>query len=1137
MRHFLYITLCALLHFSADAQRNYRSQSVLVSGSWYAIAIKQEGVYRVDVALLNSLGINTANLSSAAIRLYGNGGAMLPEDNAIPRVDDLAENAIFMSDGGDGRFNGNDFFLFYAPGPDRWEKDSLQKRFHHRKHLYTDRAVYFITIGGSGLRMSAALETTVPNQTLTQFTDRYFHELDSINFLKSGKEWFGEEFTNAPGRSLSRNFNVPLPNIIAGTNMQLVSAVASRSIGAGSRFEIAVNGNAVTQQTVPPVTSGTYDRVAFPASFSTNVTLVQSAVSLRYNYVPGSVNAQGWLNWFELFPQRALSLTGADPLFFRDWETVSPASVVAFRIAGATNATQVWDITNVLQPIIVQGTISGADFIFNRNASQLREYLAFNGGGLLRPEVVGAIPNQNLHALAPAQYLIVTHPTLLSEANRLAAYHRTASLLTVHVVTTTQIFNEFSSGSPDPAAIRDFVKMFYDRAGNDTSKRPKYLLLFGDASYDYRDRIAGNTNWVPTYQSDESLDPLSTYVSDDFFGFLDDRESIDRNFPVNLLDIGIGRIPARNIADAKAVVDKIINYGKAEALGPWRNELTLVADDEDNNLHFDDAEFHAGAIRNNPLFNITKIYADAYPQVSTSGGSRSPAVNQAINSKIFSGTLIWNYSGHGGSRRLAEEVILDQEMVNTWNNANRLPLFITATCDFAPFDDPQNNSLGEQLILRERTGAIALMTTTRVVFAFSNRVINHQYFQVALQTDSNGVYPSLGDAVRSTKNQTYTFFGDVINNRKFTLLGDPALRLGFPKHRIRLLNINDRSIGSDTLRALNRYSVTGEVVDVNGARRSDFNGYVYPLIFDKPQELKTLGNDAGSRPAAFSATQNVLFRGKARVTNGVFNYTFVVPKDINYRYGYGRLSHYAENGTTDANDANENIVIGGAGSEQTNDRTGPEIRAFLNDEKFVNTGISNARPLLILKLFDSSGINTVGTRIGHDLTAVLNNDNNQFYVLNDYYEAETNSFQRGTVRFQLPQLPEGNHALRIKAWDVANNSSEYTLTFTVVNEEKLKIDRVYNYPNPFSSNTAFWFEHNRPGSMLHVNIRIFTVSGKLVKSISRTINTIGNRSNDITWDGKDAYQQRLGRGVYLYSLEVKDTQGQKQSILQKLLIL
>lgn len=1130
-------TLFCYFTLTASAQRIYSSRSVLATGNWYQIAVKQAGIYRVDVATLNALGISTTGLSSASIRLFGNGGGMLPESNAMPRPDDLVENAIFMSDGGDGVFNGNDYFLFFAPGPHRWLKDTVNRSFRHQKNLYSDRSYYYISIGGSGLRMAVRQETATPNATINTFADRYYHELDTVNFLKSGKEWYGEEFTNAPGRTLTRSYTIPLTNLVPGTQVRLVSNVISRSVGNAGRFEVEANGALVLQQPIAPVGTGTYDWIAFPGETATVFNLTQPNLTIGYRYVPGSVNAQGWLNWFEVFPRRQLNLNNADPLVFFDWETVAPGAVVAYNIEGAGTGTTVWDITDPLRPVRVRGTLNGSTLRVVSRADELREYIAFNGNNFLRPEAVGAVANQNLHGLPAAQYLIVTHPSLLQEANRLAAHHRSKTGLSVHVVTTAQVYHEFSSGSPDPAAIRDFVKMFYDRAGNDSASRPRYLLLLGDASYDYLNRLSGNTSLVPAYQSDNALDPLSTYVSDDFFGLLDDAEDVNLSFPVGLLDIGIGRIPARNSSEAKAVIDKIIQYSQPETLGPWRNEITLVADDEDNNLHLNDAEFHASTIENNPLFNIHKIYLDAFPQVSTSAGSRSPAVNQAINDKIFSGTLIWNYSGHGGSRRLAEEVILDQNMVNGWNNPHKLPLFITATCDFAPYDDPQNYSLGEDLLLRDKNGAIALLTTTRVVFAFSNRIINNQFFRVALRHDANGLYPTLGEAMRRTKNETYASTGDIINNRKFTLLGDPALTLAYPRYRVRTLRVNNQPTGTDTLKALQRYTIEGEIVDLQGNRLTDFNGNVYALVLDKPQELKTRANDPGSRVATFTTQQQVLFRGKAQVTNGTFSYTFVVPKDINYRYGFGRISYYAENGVTDANGTETNIVVGGSGADTIADREGPEISAYLNDEQFVNDGITNQQPLLLVKLFDSSGINTLGTGIGHDITAVLNNDTRNYFVLNDYYEAESNSYQRGTIRYRLPPLPEGRHSLRIKAWDVANNPAEYILDFRVVKDEVLKIERVLNYPNPFTTRTTFWFEHNRPGEMLQVTLRIFTISGKLVKSIFRTINNQGNRSSEIEWDGLDDYQQKLGRGVYIYSLEVKDASGKKETVLQKLVIL
>ncbi|HMP86176.1 MAG TPA: type IX secretion system sortase PorU, partial [Lacibacter sp.] len=956
-----------LLVGTVSAQRSYRANSVLASGNWYRLSVKAEGVYRVDVATLQSLGINTSNIASSSIRLYGNSGQMLPESNLPARPDDLQENALLVVDGGDGVFNGSDYFLFYAPGPDAWLKDSLNRRFRHQKNLYADSSYYFLTIGGTGLRIQNRSVTQPANQVVTVFRDRYFHELDTINFLRSGKQWYGEEFSNAPGRTVSRTFTVSLPNLVTSAPVTLVSQVISRSVGTGSNFSVRAGTTTVLNQFVPAVGSGQYDLVAATSEQVTQFLPPASPLSLQYQYQPGSVNAQGWLNWFELFPQRLLSMSGVDQLLFRDWESVGPGNVAEFRVQNAPAGIQVWDVTNPRQPFLMQGALTAGELRFSNTAEQLREYVAFGTQNFLRPQPAGTVPNQDLHSLPARDYVVITHPALLSEAQRLAAWHQQNQGLRTVVVTTTQVFNEFGSGTPDPAAIRDFLKMLYDKAGTVAANRPRYLLLFGDASYDYKNRVPGNTNLVPCWQHENSLDPLATYTSDDFYGFLDDADNVNLNFPAPLLDLGIGRIPARTLPEARQVVDKIIRYHAPESYGPWRREITLVADDEDNNLHLDDAEFHGGVINSRPLHQLNKIYLDAYRQQSGSGGSRYPDVNQAINNRVFSGTLIWNYSGHGGFRRLAEEVILDQEMVNAWSNSNRLPLFVTATCDFAPYDNPAITSLGENILLRERTGAIALMTTTRVVFAFSNRIINNAYFREALQQDANGVYPTLGESIQRAKNVTYQTFGDIINNRKFTLLGDPALRLGFPTLRVRTTTINNQAPGADTLRALDRYTIRGEVTDLAGNRLTGFNGNVYPIIYDKVQTQRTLGNDPTSIPVDFTTQNNIIFKGKARVINGEFTYTFVVPKDINYQFGNGKIAYYADNGSTDGAGTETTIVVGGVGSSPTQDETGPDIKAFLNDDKFVNGGITNETPVLFLRLLDSSGINTVGTGIGHDI--------------------------------------------------------------------------------------------------------------------------------------------------------------------------
>lgn len=1128
-----------LLSLTASSQRTYKASSVLSSGNWYKLAIKSAGIYKIDIPFLNSLGVSTGNLASNSIRLFGNGGQMLAEANGGSWTDDLQENAIMVVDGGDGVLNGSDYILFYGTGPDQWVKDSLNHRFVHKKNLYSDRSFYFLSVGGTGKRISTSAVVSSPNTIVTSFSERYFHELDTVNFLASGREWYGEEFANMPGKTTSRDFAVGLSNLTSNSSVTIISHCIARSVGAASRFDVRLNNQLLGQSFINGVNGGIYDLFAQQSTSIYNTAATQNSLLVNYSFVPGSFNAQGWLNWFELFCRRDLSLNGTDQLLFRDWPSVGLGNNAGFVVSNATAATRVWDITDPLTPVQIPGTLSGSDFRFVNSASQLREYVTFNNTNFLVPAAIGRVSTQDLHSASVADYLIISYPAFLQQAQRLAQFHQQQNSLRTAVVTTDQVFNEFASGSPDPVAIRDFVKMYYDKFGTSTADKPKYLLLFGDASYDFKDRLNNNTSFVPAWENNFSLDPLSTYASDDFYGFLDDNEDINSGLIINYLDIGIGRVPAKNADEAKNFVDKVIAYYAPTALGPWRNNLTFIADDEDANLHVQDAEIFtttAGTVL--PVANQQKIYLDAFRQESGSGGSSYPQANIAINNQIYNGTLIWNYNGHGGARRLAEETVLDQEIVNNWNNADKLPLFITATCDFAPYDNPAINSIGENILVRPKTGAIALMTTTRVVFAFSNRIMNNNYLQLALQADANGKYKTLGDAVKEAKNFTYQTSGDITNNRKFTLLGDPALTLAFPQLKVRATKVNGIPVPqADTLSATEKITIEGEVTDLQGNILTGFNGAVYPVVFDKPQMISTLANDATSQVTAFVVQNNSLFKGKATVQNGRFSFSFKVPKDINFQYGNGKLSLYAENGTADAAGAFTNFIVGGVGNNTGNDTEGPEIKPYLNDEKFVNGGITNENPVLIVKLADSSGINTTGMGIGHDIVATLDNDNNRYFILNDFYQSDPDSYQQGTARFQLPALEPGTHSLKIKAWDVLNNSNEALLEFTVANDEELKLSHVLNYPNPFTSNTSFWFEHNKPGQPLQVYLQIMTVTGRVIKTIRKTITTDGNRSDEIQWDGRDEFGDKPGRGVYIYKLRVTAPGNKKKEVIEKLLIL
>jgi hypothetical protein len=1112
----------------ALGQRVYRDHSILATGTWYKLGVTTPGVYKIDATVLQHLGLGSAPAS--AFRLFGNGGAMVSEDNKAPRPDDLQE--VALEEGGSGLVGQGGYVLFYAPGPNNWTPDSVNRTFHHVKNLYSDTAYYFlsVTLGGTGARVGSQGPQGAPTVRVATYEDHQFHELDSLNFLSSGKSWYGEQMADMPGSSTQLDFNGWVPGMTAGGTVQLNTDLLSRSIGNPGVVTVLVNDSLVQTNTIQATSSGAYDLFAYESSSSSQVPVNPDSLHLRFNFSSPALDAEAWLAWWELILPRRLDFEGAGQLSFRDWNSVGTRQVAGFTITGAGSGTVVWDVTNAQAPQAMQTALSGGQLAFSNDATRLREYVAFSPSGTLVPSALGGVANQDLHGGSVADLLVVAHPSLLAQAQRLAAFHKVHDSLRVQVVTTQQVFNEFASGSADPTAIRDFTKMYYDRAGGDTNKRPRYLLLFGDASYDYKHRIPGNDNLVPCYESVNSLDPLNTYTSDDYFGFLKDADNINDPTQLDLLDIGIGRIPAGAPADAQHIVDKVIAYNTTQSLGPWRTEMTFVADDGDQNLHLQDAETISGTVAQTaPQDHPDKIYLDAYPEQAGTGGGRYPEVVAAINEEMYTGTLMMNYNGHGGDTRLSNEDILDASTVAAWSNATHLPLLITATCNFAPYDDPQVQSLGERVVLQAQTGAIALMTTTRDVFAFSNLIMNTNYMQAALQASPGGRFPSLGDAVRVGKNNTYTSYADVVNNRKFTLIGDPALTLAFPKVQAAGLVVNGRPAKQDTLKALNKYTVAGQLPP-------SFTGTAYVTVYDKPVATRTRGNNPGSVVTTFTQLSSILYKGKASVTAGRFQATFVVPKDIDYTLGYGKILYYADNGATDVC-GTDSILVGGTGTGILSDHTGPVIKAYLNDDQFVNGSITNQDPVLLLNLFDSSGINTTGTGVGHDLTAVLDGNTANPYILNRFYEATANSYQSGTVQFPLPVLTPGFHTLLIRVWDVADNASELTLTFVVEGDSKLVLSHVLNYPNPFTTHTQIWFEHNQPGVPLQVMVRILTITGKIIKTIRKTIITSGDRSSELEWDGRDDFGNKLGKGVYLFELQVRTSSGQVANAMNKMVLL
>jgi len=1127
----------------------YAANSVLSSGSWYKISVEKDGVHKIDYSFLQSLGISVSSINPKNIRICGNGGGMLPLSNAVFRHDDLVENAIQVVGESDNSFDQNDYILFYAQGPNQLIFSSADSQYYHQNHWYSDKSYYFLTVsGGSGTPKRIATQSSSPisNTSVVSFDGYAYHENDIYNLIKSGREWYGEKFD---GNNPKATFPFTIPNVASDVTLK-VSVVGRAEAPDLSDFTVLVkNGTTLLAKVdlntgnVPGNYLNEYGKlVNAEATFSSSDNI---SVEISFNDY-GQLSTMGWLNYIELNARRTLKMYG-DQMQFSDQMSVGPGNISKFSLSNASSSVVVWEVTDPTDVKEQATTLAGTILEFTLPTDSLRKFITFNGGTFSTPANAGAVAWQDIHGtIGQPDFVIVTHPNFLSEANRLANFHRSKDNMEVSVVTTTAVYNEFSSGAKDITAIKDLMRMLYNRA-TDPAEMPRYLCLFGDGSYDNKNRLSGNTGYIPTYQSANSLHPVVSYVSDDYFGLLDDNEG---EGTIDNVDIGIGRIPVRTASEATTAIDKVFHYYSSNAMGSWRNFVCFVGDDEDSNIHIDDADGIAIMVDTTyDDYDVDKIYFDAYKQESTPGGQRYPKATEAINRRVEKGALIINYTGHGGELGWAHERCLENTDINSWQNINNLPLFVTATCEFSRFDDPGRTAAGEYVYINSSGGGIALLSTVRLVTSGANKALTQNFYAVVFES-INGEMPRLGDLSMRTKNKTGGFGG---NTRKYALLGDPALMLAYPKHEVFTDSINGQAVlwAKDTIKALSKVTISGHVAYDTGGKYTTFNGTVYPTVYDKASTIQTLVNDpydpdnpteSYSVAKNFTLQNNVLFKGKASVVNGEFTYSFYVPKDIYYQNGFGRISYYAENGVTDANGPYEGFIIGGSASNIAIDNTGPEIDLYMNDSNFVFGGITNESPSLLAYVFDEHGINTTGNGIGHDIVAILDKDESNPIVLNDDYEADRDSYKRGTISYPFSKLEEGMHNLSIKVWDVYNNSAQAYTEFVVAKSAELALSHVLNYPNPFSTYTEFWFEHNRPNENLDVQIQIFTVGGKLIKTLNANVFTAGFRPDpqqlpELQWDGRDDFGDKIGRGVYVYHLKVRAEDGTLADQYEKLVIL
>jgi len=1134
LKSLILLTVILLLTVHHAAADGYAPASVLGSGNWIKIGVTEAGVYRLDYSRIRSMGITDPG--SAA--LYGNNRGQLSFYNDGSAPDDLRKIAVHAETGSDGIFNDGDYLLFYAEGTHRWVYDDTQDAYRFVRHYYSDTAWYFMTSDPGGVLR--AVTDPPPSQTVnrsSQATDVVFrHETEAVNLIRSGREWYQQV---VPGTQ--NNVGPGFTDLLPGERIRYRVRVLGRS-DSGSSFSLKQGAEELTRIDVPAVNmtdlNGIFASVATVAD-SCMPDSPAPSFSLTWSSA-GNPAATGYIDYVDFLARAGLQYRAAQ-LFISDTRSVATGGVTRFTVGGSSSL-KVWDVTDPFAPRIMQTSQAAGSTLFTAATDTLRKFVAFEAGSLKQPvtEAV-AVPNQNLHSLAPADMIIVTHPLFETHARRLADLHMADDGTISIVVTPGQIYNEFSGGIPDAAAIRNFVRMIRDRGAGTTSPL-RYLLLFGDGSYDNRTAPPGNTAFIPTWQSVNSHTGVLSFTSDDFYGLLDNGEGEAEG----LLDIGIGRLPAADTASAGVMVRKIASYMSSATMGSWRNVLCLVADDEDSNLHMNDAEGLAStAAAAAPSLMTEKIYLDSYRQVTTVTGSSYPDAVRAVDDRMAAGCLIMNYVGHGNETGLAHERVIRTDNINSWENYGMLPLFITATCEFSRFDDVDisqgtgivtaKTSAGEMVLLNPHGGGIALMSTTRVVYSAPNYILNRNIYDYAFETAPDGRSMRLGDIIRLAKVNA----GTGMNKRNFLLLGDPALRLAWPvQGRTVTDSINGLSVEytTDTLKALSSVTVSGHLEDNEGNLLSGFNGTVWPTVLDKSSHVTTLANDGGT-PMTYPVAGNVLFRGTATVTGGRFSFSFMVPLDINYSYGKGSIIYYARDENSDLNGSFSGITVGGFSGINSNDTEGPVIRLFMNDTLFNNGGITDTSPTLLALLSDESGINATGTGIGHDIIAWLDDDMANAVVLNSLYRSDIGTHNAGSLIYPMIITGKGKHTQSLRAWDNLNNPSVATLDFVVETDGLFRLTDLLAFPNPAAGAVNFTAGHNRPGTEIDVTITIFNSSGSSLRVMREKIFTVGYALPDIPWDGCDTKGSRLARGVYLWRAEAVTSEGEKSAATGRIIIL
>jgi hypothetical protein len=1091
------------------------------------VTVNSSGVYKIDYDMLRKAGLDPDAIDPRRLHLYGFPSGMLPQSNdpAVQwKLEDLSIRVIGEED---GKFDKQDAIIFYAQGPDRIEYNEQKSLFNYENNLYSDINSYLVSVeatGGPRIATAAAVSNAV--NSVSEFVHFDFYERDLYNDLKSGRHWFGEIMDSKP--ELTIRFNVD--GIVANSDIRIVSSLMAQSYSPSS-FRMSWNNVQVLDRPMDAIPQTQYGLKGYVGvdTIDVNATAVNASASatqdIKITFTKGGTDRSvGFLDFVLLNIRRKLSWYGNAMLY------TIPAQndiVSTINITNAPPDAHVWDVTNPLNAQEILATTAGSTASFGAATETTRTYFVFQDGQIKSPVSVEQTTTSNPASIEVPDFLIITNPLFEQQANRLAAHRRSTYGLDVAVVRTDAIYDFYAGGRQDISAIRNFIRELY-QVGPDKFRN---VLLFGRGSYDYKDRVVNNSNYIPTYESRNSLSPLETWSSDDFFVLLENNEGIWSESPAanSTLDLGIGRIPARTTEEAAVVVDKLIAYDKdKDRFAGWKKDILFVADDGDWNIHQGDADELAEDIEDNyHKFHTNKIYVDAFQQENIASGQKSTEATAALERELNKGYAIVNYTGHGNEFVWMDERILDQDTPFGLTNSPRLPLYITATCEFGRHDNPSMISTAELLLTRKKGGAIGLVTTARPVHSTTNFFLNKAFYASLFDPDENG--KDLGTLFRETKNNSLSG----ISNRNFSLLGDPSMRFGL--HPEELVATRVETIeGSSILSPLSEVIVEGEVR--RGSVLVDFDGVVEITLHDKRGNFVTRGDE--NEPFDFKNWDHSLFRGKGSIEDGRFVVVFRLPANLDQAISEGKLSMYAYNyeRSIEALGTELNISLGGAPVVPEQDSKGPLVDIFVGDTTFVNGGYANNNTTLLAKLSDKSGLNISGYE-PYGLTAQL--DDGPTFSVDDYYVASVDDATQGKVSYPLNGLAAGEHRLTFTAYDNYNNKTTSILDFTVGEQGQLVVEDFMGYPNPFSEAdpATFKFTHNRTSEDLEAELLIFNSMGQLTEHLTYFVPSSGYTVTLGTWNGLSSFGTKMSTGIYLAKLSVRSlTDGAKNLKIAKLIL-